>query len=98
MIFEPMAAWMGTSNCWRGMPLNRLSTSVDYMSQFRSAFVPAAILVAGLVILAVLYVGLSRHYNEQELQALIDGANANGQDYSVIIHNELTGSYSFNAE
>ncbi|OFR68966.1 hypothetical protein [Corynebacterium sp. HMSC078H07] len=68
------------------------------MPQFRSAFIPASILVAGLVILAVFYVGLSRHYNSQELQALIDGANANGQDYSVVIHNELTGSYSFNAE
>lgn len=65
------------------------------MSRFRSAFVPAAILVAGLVLLAVLYVGLSRHYNTQELHALIDGANANGQDY---LHNELTWSYSFNAE
>ena len=80
------------------MPLNRLSTNVDGMTQFRSAFVPAAILVAGLVFLAVFYVGLSRHYNSQELQALIDGANANGQEYSVVIHNELTGSYSFNAE
>ena len=80
------------------MRLNRLSTNVDDMSRFRSFFIPAAILVAGLVILAVFYVGLSRHYNAQELQALIDGANANGQDYSVVIHNELTGSYSFNAE
>ena len=80
------------------MRLNRLSTNVDDMSRFRSFFIPAAILVAGLVILAVFYVGLSRHYNSQELQALIDGANANGQDYSVVIHNELTGSYSFNAE
>ncbi|AJI79550.1 hypothetical protein [Corynebacterium singulare] len=68
------------------------------MSRFRSAFVPAAILVAGLVLLAVFYVGLSRHYNTQELHALIDGANANGQDYNVIIHNELTWSYSFNAK
>ena len=80
------------------MRLNRLSTNVDDMSRFRSFFIPAAILVAGLVILAVFYIGLSRHYNSQELQALIDGANANGQDYSVVIHNELTGSYSFNAE
>ena len=80
------------------MRLNRLSTNVDDMSRFRSFFIPAAILVAGLVILAVFYVGLSRHYNSQELQALIDGANANGQDYTVVLHNELTGSYSFNAE
>ena len=75
------------------MRLNRLSTSVDDMSRFRSIVVPAAILVAGLLILAVFYVGLSRHCNSQELHALIDGANANGQDY---LHNELTGSYSFN--
>lgn len=68
------------------------------MSRFRSAFIPAAILVGGLILLAVFYVGLSRHYNSQELQALIDGANANGQDYTVVLHNELTGSYSFNAE
>ena len=80
------------------MRLNRLSTNVDDMSRFRSFFIPAAILVAGLVILAVFYIGLSRHYNSQELQALIDGANANGQDYTVVLHNELTGSYSFNAE
>jgi len=68
------------------------------MPQFRSAFIPAAILVGGIILLAVFYVGLSRHYNSQELQALIDGANANGQDYTVVLHNELTGSYSFNAE
>ncbi|STC80220.1 Uncharacterised protein [Corynebacterium minutissimum] len=80
------------------MRLNRLSTNVDNMSRFRSFYIPAAILVAGLVILAVFYVGLSRHYNSQELQALIDGANANGQDYTVVLHNDLTGSYSFNAE
>ena len=80
------------------MRLNQRSTNVDDMSHFRSASIPAAILVGGLILLAVFYVGLSRHYNAQELHALIDGANANGQDYSVVIHNELTGSYSFNAE
>lgn len=80
------------------MRLNQRSTNVDGMSHFRSAIIPAAILVGGLILLAVFYVGLSRHYNSQELHALIDGANANGQDYSVVIHNELTGSYSFNAE
>lgn len=77
------------------MPLNRLSTNTDGMSRFRSIFVPAAILVGGIILLAVFYVGLSRHFNAQELHALIDGANANGQDY---LHNELTWSYSFNAE
>ena len=58
----------------------------------------AAIAVAGSVLLLILYVGLSRHYNAQELAMLIEGATANDQDYSVTIHNQLTGSYSFNAE
>lgn len=80
------------------MRLSRRSTNVDGMSHFRSAFLPTAILVGGLILLAAFYVGLSRHYNAQELYALIEGATANGQDYSVVIHNELTGSYSFNAE
>lgn len=60
--------------------------------------ITTAIAVAGSVLLLILYVGLSRHYNAQELAMLVDGANANGQDYSVTIHNQLTGSYSFNAE
>ena len=57
-----------------------------------------AIAVAGSLLLLALYLGLSRHYNAQELAMLVEGANANGQDYSVTIHNQLTGSYSFDAE
>ena len=52
----------------------------------------------GGFLLLILYVGLSRYYNAQELDMLVEGANANGQNYSVTIHNQLTGSYSFNAE
>ena len=63
-----------------------------------SSKIVTAIAVAGSVLLLALYVGLSRHYNAQELAMLVDGANATGQDYSVTIHNQLTGSYSFNAE
>ena len=57
-----------------------------------------AIVVVGLVLLLLLYLGLSRYYNAVELRTLVDGAIANGQSYSVVIHNGLTGSYSFNVE
>ncbi|MGV0351260.1 hypothetical protein ACUY2G_10170 [Corynebacterium guaraldiae] len=60
--------------------------------------IATSIAVAGSVLLVVLYVGLSRYYNSQELAMLVDGATANGQDYSVTIHNQLTGGYSFNAQ
>ncbi|WP_179948254.1 hypothetical protein [Corynebacterium liangguodongii] len=55
-----------------------------------------AILAVGTVLLLLLYLGLSRYYNGQELKALVEGAEATGQSYNVIIHNGLTGRYSFN--
>ena len=60
--------------------------------------IATAIAVVGGFLLLILYVGLSRYYNAQELDMLVEGANANGQNYSVSIHNQLTGNYSFNAE
>lgn len=60
--------------------------------------VVAAIIVVGMFLLLLLYLGLSRYYNAQEVQSLIEGANSNGQGYSVVIHNGLTGSYSFNVD
>lgn len=57
-----------------------------------------AILVVGMFLLALAYLGLSRYFNAQELAALVEGAEANNQSYSVTIHNELTGRYSFNVE
>lgn len=56
----------------------------------------AAIIVVGIFLLLSLYVGLSRYYNAKQLETLVEGATANGQSYSVVIHNWLTGSYSFN--
>ena len=67
-------------------------------NQVRVWKIATSIAVAGSVLLVVLYVGLSRYYNSQELAMLVDGATANGQDYSVTIHNQLTGGYSFNAQ
>lgn len=57
--------------------------------------VVAPIVVLGLFFLLLLYVGLSRYYNAQELASLVEGAEAQGRDYSVVIHNSLTGRYSF---
>jgi hypothetical protein len=56
----------------------------------------AAIVAVGMFLL-LLYLGLSRYYNAQEVESLVQGAIANGQTYLVEIHNGLTGSYSFNA-
>ena len=67
-------------------------------NQVRVWKIATSIAVAGSVLLVVLYVGLSRYYNSQELAMLVDGVTANGQDYSVTIHNQLTGGYSFNAQ
>lgn len=60
--------------------------------------VVATITAVGLFLLALLYLGLSRYYNAQELHMLIDGATAKGQDYTVIIHSGLTGRYSFSID
>lgn len=58
--------------------------------------VVALILAVGLFLLLLLYLGLNRYFNARELEALVEGANAHGKSYSVVIHNGLTGSYSFN--
>ncbi|APT95578.1 hypothetical protein CSTAT_09845 [Corynebacterium stationis] len=55
----------------------------------------AAAIVVGMFLL-LLYLGLNRYYIAQELEALVEGANARGESYSVVVHNGLTGSYSFN--
>lgn len=64
----------------------------------KEPLVVVAIVAAGLFLLSGLYLGLSRHYNAQELETLVEGAEANGQSYSLTIQNELTGRYSFNIE
>jgi len=61
----------------------------------KEAMVIAATAVVGMFLLLLLYLGLSRFYNAKEVESLIEGANASDQSYSVVIHNGLTGSYSF---
>lgn len=60
--------------------------------------VVSTVLVVGLFLLLLLYLGLSRYYNARELASLVEGAQANGKSYSVVVHNGLTGRYSFNVE
>lgn len=67
----------------------------DNQTKRHTATPVIAIIVVGLFLLALLYLGLSRYYNALELQSLVEGAEAKGQNYSIIIHSGLTGSYSF---
>ncbi|MGO2776042.1 hypothetical protein [Corynebacterium casei] len=69
--------------------------TVKTESRATAPMVVAAIIVVGMFLLMLLYLGLSRYYNAQEVESLVEGANSNGQSYSVVIHNGLTGSYSF---
>lgn len=74
-------------------------SEIDTVSKEGKATAPrvvAAIVVVGSFLLLLWYLGLSRYYNAQELESLVEGAEAAGQSYSVTIHNGLTGSYSFN--
>lgn len=57
----------------------------------------AAIMVVVVLALGMLYLGLARYYNAQEVKMLVDGAEANGRGYTLVIHNSLTLSYSFEA-
>ena len=69
--------------------------TVKMESRATAPMVVTAIIVVGMFLLLLLYLGLSRYYNAQEVDSLVEGANANGLSYSVEIHNGLTGSYSF---
>lgn len=60
--------------------------------------VVAAIIAVGIVLLLMLQLGLTRYYNGQQIKSLVEGAEENGQSYTLVIHNGLTGSYSFNIE
>ena len=71
--------------------------TVKMESRAAAPMVVTAIIVVGMFLL-LLYLGLSRYYNAQEVESLVEGAISNGQSYSVVIHNGLTGSYSFSVE
>ena len=78
--------------------VNATETADTAKNAFKAStpMVITAIIVVGMFLLLLLYVGPSRFY--QEVESLVEGAISNGQSYSVVIHNGLTGSYSFSVE
>lgn len=70
----------------------------DDKTQRIGPMVVAAIIAVGIVLLLALQLGLTRYYNGQQIKSLVEGAEENGQSYTLVIHNGLTGSYSFNVE
>ena len=74
-----------------------MTATLDRRKKHAGTLIAAAIVV-GMFVLLLLYLGLSRYYNAQELETLVDGANTRGESYSVVIHSGLTGSYSFNLD
>ena len=80
--------------------VNATETADTAKNAFKAStpMVITAIIVVGMFLLLLLYVGPSRFYNAQEVESLVEGAISNGQSYSVVIHNGPTGSYSFSVE
>lgn len=50
------------------------------------------------LIMIVSLVATERYFNQQEIDALVDGAEARNVDYELIITNELTKAYKFEAK
>lgn len=63
------------------------------------AFTKGLIVIIMLsLIMIISLVATKRYFNQQEIDALVEGAEARGLDYEVIITNELTKAYKFEAK
>ncbi|QYA44096.1 hypothetical protein KYI13_08435 [Macrococcoides bohemicum] len=63
------------------------------------AFTKGLIVIIMLsLIMIISLVATKRYFNQQEIDALVEGAEARGIDYEVIITNELTKAYKFEAK
>ncbi|MFC6117270.1 hypothetical protein ACFPVV_01380 [Macrococcoides bohemicum] len=63
------------------------------------AFTKGLIVIIMLsLIMIISLVATKRYFNQQEIDALVEGAEARGVDYEVIITNELTKAYKFEAK
>ena len=49
-------------------------------------------------IMVVSLVATERYFKQQEIDILVEGAEARGADYELIITNELTKAYKFEAK
>ncbi len=63
------------------------------------AFTKGLIVIIMLsLIMIISLVAAKRYFNQQEIDILVEGAEARGVDYEVIITNELTKAYKFEAK
>ncbi|WP_312039337.1 hypothetical protein [Macrococcoides bohemicum] len=63
------------------------------------AFTKGLIVIIMLsLIMIISLVATKRYFNQQEIDALVEGAESRGLDYGLIITNELTKSYKFEAK
>ncbi|QYA41667.1 hypothetical protein KYI11_08460 [Macrococcoides bohemicum] len=63
------------------------------------AFTKGLIVIIMLsLIMIISLVATKRYFNQQEIDILVEGAEARGVDYEVIITNELTKAYKFEAK
>lgn len=60
-----------------------------------STMVFAAIIVGLLILMSAAYVAQAQYYNSKELDSLVKGASEAGKSWSVTIHNDLTGRFTF---
>ncbi|WP_419743705.1 hypothetical protein ACN5ZK_12280 [Macrococcoides bohemicum] len=63
------------------------------------AFTKGLIVIIMLSLIMIMsLVATKRYFNQQEIDILVEGAEARGIDYEVIITNELTKAYKFEAK
>ena len=63
------------------------------------AFTKGLIVIIMLsLIMIISLVATKRYFNQQEIDILVEDAEARGIDYEVIITNELTKAYKFEAK
>lgn len=63
------------------------------------AFAKGLIVIIMLsLIMKISLVATERYFNQQEIDILVEGAESRGLDYELIITNELTKSYKFEAK
>lgn len=63
------------------------------------AFTKGLIVIIMLsLIMIISLVATKRYFNQQEIDILVEGAQSRGLDYELIITNELTKAYKFEAK
>lgn len=63
------------------------------------AFTKGLIVIIMLsLIMIISLVATKRYFNQQEIDILVEGAESRGLDYELIITNELTKAYKFEAK